>query len=147
MTKELGPRERFFALNGLVCLVQSMEGKTTTVDLRNESSIYGKIDDVDAFMNINMSDAVLISGCGKKYKFENYYVQARNVRYVHIPQEVKIIKSIERQLGNFLNPRRGRPSEESKKSFKARRAARKQQETIAMIEKMKEDRLKKEKSD
>jgi len=41
-------KERFFLYNGLVCLVQSLEGKYTTVDLRNESCVTGKIEQVDA---------------------------------------------------------------------------------------------------
>jgi hypothetical protein len=40
-------KERFYLFNGLVCLVQSLEGKYTTVDLRNESCVTGKIDQVD----------------------------------------------------------------------------------------------------
>ncbi|KAG8298522.1 U7 snRNA-associated Sm-like protein LSm10 [Homalodisca vitripennis] len=147
MTKQLGPREKFFALNGLVCLVQSLEGKYTTVDLRNESSVYGRIEDVDVFMNISMSAAVFINGKGEKYKFDNFFIQARNVRYVHIPDEVPIIGAIERQLGKIINPGRGKSFKEREKSFKVRRAAKKQQETLAMIGKMKEERLKKEREE
>lgn len=58
-----------------------------------------------------------------------------------------IIRSIERQLGKIFNPGRGRSGEVSKKSLKAGRAIRNQKETIAMIEKMKEARLKKESND
>lgn len=48
MSTPFGPQERFLSLNGLVCLAQSLEGKYTTVDLRNEISVYGQIEDVDA---------------------------------------------------------------------------------------------------
>jgi hypothetical protein len=41
-------QEKYFLYNGLVCLVQSLEGRYTTVDLRNESSVTGKIEQVDA---------------------------------------------------------------------------------------------------
>jgi len=41
-------KEKHFLFNGLVCLVQSLEGKYTTVDLRNESCVTGKIEQVDA---------------------------------------------------------------------------------------------------
>jgi hypothetical protein len=40
-------REKFNLFNGLLCLVQSLEGKYTTVDLRNESCVTGKIEQVD----------------------------------------------------------------------------------------------------
>lgn len=47
MSEEFGPKEKFLALNGLVCLVQSLKGKRTIVDLRNETSVHGRIEDVD----------------------------------------------------------------------------------------------------
>jgi hypothetical protein len=43
-------REKFFLFNGLVCLVQGLEGKYTTVDLRNESCVTGKIEQVDGYV-------------------------------------------------------------------------------------------------
>lgn len=47
MSKSFGAREKFFALNGLVCLVQALENKYTTVDMRNETSVFGKVNEVD----------------------------------------------------------------------------------------------------
>jgi hypothetical protein len=41
-------QEKYFLFNGLVCLVQGIEGQYTTVDLRNESCVTGKIEQVDA---------------------------------------------------------------------------------------------------
>lgn len=40
------------------------------------------------FMNVQMEDAVLILNNGEQYSFDNYFVQARNIRYVHIPEKV-----------------------------------------------------------
>ena len=40
-------KEKFEIYNGLVCLAQGIEGSFTTVDLRNESSVTGKIEQVD----------------------------------------------------------------------------------------------------
>lgn len=40
-------REKFYLFNSLVILAQGVEGKYTTVDLRNESSVSGRIDLVD----------------------------------------------------------------------------------------------------
>lgn len=44
----LTSREKFFSLNGLVCLSQALEGEYTVIDLRNESSVTGKIEQVDS---------------------------------------------------------------------------------------------------
>jgi len=41
-------QEKYFLFNGLVCLVQGLEGRYTTIDLRNESCVMGKIEQVDA---------------------------------------------------------------------------------------------------
>lgn len=40
-------RERALATKTLVSLVQGLEGKVTTVDFRDETSVTGKIDSVD----------------------------------------------------------------------------------------------------
>lgn len=39
-------------------------------------------------MNITMTDAVFINGKGEKHKFDHFFIQSRNVLYVHIPDEV-----------------------------------------------------------
>lgn len=58
-----------------------------------------------------------------------------------------MIPAIEKQLGKIINPGRGKNVQSSLKTFKIRRAQRKQQETVAMIEKMKEERLKQKKAE
>lgn len=40
-------KEKYYLYNSLVCLAQGIEGKYTTIDLRNESSVCGKIEQVD----------------------------------------------------------------------------------------------------
>jgi hypothetical protein len=60
-------QEKYFLFNGLVFLVQSLEGRYTTTDLRNESWATGKIEQVDVFMNTVMSEAVLIDTRGNEY--------------------------------------------------------------------------------
>ncbi|KAJ9595254.1 hypothetical protein L9F63_013442 [Diploptera punctata] len=83
-------REKFNIYNGLVCLAQGIEGSYTTVDLRNESCVTGKIEQVDGYMNIMMSDAVFVDTRGVEFPFDSFFIQARNVRYIHIPQQVGI---------------------------------------------------------
>lgn len=43
----------------LVCLLQGMEGVATHVELRNETTIFGTIESVDAAMHITMSNVIL----------------------------------------------------------------------------------------
>ena len=48
MAESLTAREKFFSLNGLVCLGQALEGEYTVIDLRDESCVTGKIEQVDS---------------------------------------------------------------------------------------------------
>ena len=49
-------RERATSERTSVCLLQAVQGHRTIVELRNEYSAEGLIDNVDGFMNISMSD-------------------------------------------------------------------------------------------
>ncbi|PSN49172.1 hypothetical protein C0J52_10149 [Blattella germanica] len=84
-------QDKFKLFNGLVCLAQGLEGKYTTVDLRNESCVTGKISQVDAQMNVVMSEAVFIDARGSEFPFDSFFIHARNIRYIHIPQQVGFI--------------------------------------------------------
>jgi hypothetical protein len=42
-------------------------------------------------MNIVMSEAVFIDTRGAQYPFDSFFIHARNIRYVHIPDEVCFI--------------------------------------------------------
>ena len=42
-------------------------------------------------MNIVMSEAVFIDTRGNEYDFHSFFIHARNIRYVHIPDEVCFI--------------------------------------------------------
>ncbi|CAM1328644.1 LSM10 (predicted) [Pycnogonum litorale] len=92
-------RERALSCKTLVCLLQSIQGMRTTVELRNESSIEGVISKVDGYMNIEMTDATFITASKlESYNFEYFFVQGKKIRYVHIPDEVDMVKSMEEQL-------------------------------------------------
>ncbi|XP_003736982.1 U7 snRNA-associated Sm-like protein LSm10 [Galendromus occidentalis] len=88
-------RDKAVAVRSLLCLVQALEGRETTVDLRNETEVVGTIEVVDGRMNIQMSDAVVTMPNGSSRQFSFLHVRGRNVRYVHIPPDVNIMKTIE----------------------------------------------------
>ncbi|XP_013421788.1 uncharacterized protein LOC106181832 [Lingula anatina] len=98
-------RERTKAQNSLVCLLQALEGMETTVELRDESSVKGKITDVDGFMAICMSDVVFTDRHGKVSKLSNFSVQGRNIRFVQVPDEVNMIEAIQKQLASMKGAR------------------------------------------
>ena len=60
--------ERATSERTLVCLLQAVQGHRTIVELRNESSAAGLIDNVDGFMNISMSDVKFSKQNGQAIK-------------------------------------------------------------------------------
>ncbi|XP_028675432.1 U7 snRNA-associated Sm-like protein LSm10 [Erpetoichthys calabaricus] len=114
-------RERTIAENSLIILLQGIHGLVTTIDLKNESVVKGRIINVDAFMNIRLTEVVYTDPRGKETKLDDFFVTGRNVRYVHIPDEVNIMKTIETQLQkihrvrNFGGESRGRKEYLNKK--------------------------------
>lgn len=94
-------RERTLAENSLVVLLQGLQGEVTTVDLRNESTARGRIVNVDAFMNVRLEAVLFRDGRGRLAHMQDLFVTGRNVRYVHVPEHVDIMKTIQMQLARI----------------------------------------------
>ena len=79
-------RERPTSERTLVCLLQAVQGHRTIVELRNESSAEGMIDNVDGFVNISMSDVKFSKQNGQEVMdFPTMFIQGKQIRYVEIP--------------------------------------------------------------
>lgn len=91
-------RERALAERTLVCLLQACQGHKVTVELRNESFAEGTVDLVDGYMNVNMSKVELTKINSKTVRLEELFIQGRQIRYVHIPDEINMRDAIEHQL-------------------------------------------------
>ncbi|KAJ8665333.1 hypothetical protein QAD02_006995 [Eretmocerus hayati] len=83
-------KEQYCLYNSLAILLKAVEGERTTVDLRNEASVNGIVEQADGFMNILMKDCIFTDPRGDRFKYEIFFVQTRNIRYVHIPTHVSI---------------------------------------------------------
>jgi len=118
----ISTRERFKYENTLVCLLQALAGRKTTVELRNETAVEGKIVHVDGFMNTEMSGVVVTDRFGREQSFDRFHIHGKRIRFVHIPSDVNIGKAIEAQMTS-LRRRRHHVDKQSKistqKSFKA----------------------------
>lgn len=88
-------QERAILNSTLACLIKALTNKRTTVELRNESFVTGKIVHSDGFMNITMEDVLFTDALGQKSKFDSFFVQNRLVRYVQIPKHISIQQSLE----------------------------------------------------
>lgn len=115
-------RERTLAQNSLIVLLEGLVGKETTVELRNENSVTGTIENVDAFMNVTMSAAVFRDSDGRENKLDDFFVQGKNIRYVQIPDEVNIISTIKSSLRKYQNPRPTRKKISAEEMEKRREA-------------------------
>ena len=91
-------RERTIAENSMVVLLQGLQGEVTTVDLRNESTARGRVVNVDAFMNVRLEDVLYRDRRGQLTQLQDMFITGRNIRYVHIPDHVDIMKTIQSQL-------------------------------------------------
>lgn len=91
-------KERTIAENSLVILLQGLRGRVTTVELRDESAATGRVTSVDAFMNVRLAEVTFTDRQGAVSSLDELFVTGRNIRYVHIPDEVDIRATIEEQL-------------------------------------------------
>ena len=102
-------RERATSERTLVCLLQAVQGHRTIVELRNESSAEGLIDNVDGFMNISMSDVKFSKQNGQEVMdFPTMFIQGKQIRYVQIPDVIDMRKAIEEQLTKIGNTRKAK---------------------------------------
>ncbi|XP_017340073.1 U7 snRNA-associated Sm-like protein LSm10 [Ictalurus punctatus] len=90
--------ERTISENSLVVLLQGLHGQVTTVELRDESTARGRVLNVDAFMNVRLEDVLYRDRRGNVSEMADLFVTGRNVRYVHIPDHVDIVDTIQTQL-------------------------------------------------
>ncbi|XP_054753174.2 U7 snRNA-associated Sm-like protein LSm10 [Lytechinus pictus] len=108
MANTLSIREKYKARHTLVCLLRAVVGRITTVELRNECSATGYVDDVDGFMNVTMSKVLFVNMDGEKTHMDSFFVQASLVRYVQIPDDINMVKAMKRQLMS-MNPQKPAP--------------------------------------
>ena len=104
-------REKYKSTNSLICLLQGVTNRVTTVELRNETTATGQIVNVDGFMNIQMKDVKFVSRDGKMTKMDEFFVQGQQIRYVQIPDDVDMMQIMKAQLpgmGRGLRKGRGK---------------------------------------
>ncbi|XP_037048593.1 U7 snRNA-associated Sm-like protein LSm10 [Bradysia coprophila] len=118
--------ENYLQYNTLTIVPHILRNTNTILDLRNETSVAGTIFDVDGYMNITMTNAVFVDQRNNQHSFESYFVPARTIRYIHIPESMNIQSAI----NDFLMSKH-RPNRPKKVfSFKIRRAERRHQATL-----------------
>ncbi|XP_060536386.1 putative uncharacterized protein DDB_G0291015 [Cylas formicarius] len=120
--------EQFMFFNTLTGLVKNLENKYTTIDLRNECLVIGKIVAVDGIMNIEMEDVMFYDSSENCRFFPSFYIKSRNIRRIHIPERYNGVTLLQEQFNSMYRPKR---VSNSKKIFKVSRAQKYQAETTA----------------
>ncbi|CAG5018072.1 unnamed protein product [Parnassius apollo] len=126
-------KEKFYYHNTLLCLVQSLQEQNITVDLRNDAYVCGTVVSVDGFMNISFSHAVYCDTHGNEFSFENLFVQSRNIRYVHVPENISILGNIKEAVKKDIKKKSSETPTE-KKSRKAKKALQQHMQIVASLE-------------
>ncbi|CAH1971235.1 unnamed protein product [Acanthoscelides obtectus] len=129
MEYRVSKKEQYFFHNNLVCVVKALEGVYTTIDLRNDRYVTGKIVRVDGWMNVDMIDAVFCDNRGSYRTFSDFFVKSRSIRYVHIPKEYPAMELIEMHLAGM---KRVKPKKKPV-TFKRSRAQKYQKETLQAL--------------
>lgn len=112
-----------------------LQGHAVLIDLRNETSVAGRISNADGFMNINLEDAVFIDRNGLQYPFEQFMVRDRMIRQIHIPADFDVETEVQEYMEHGLKPQK--PKKKPKRTFKMKRAEDRHKEILLEIEKQK----------
>jgi small nuclear ribonucleoprotein (snRNP)-like protein len=107
--------EKELNCNTLIGIVRACEGKRVQIDLRNELHIYGRVESVFGDMNIIMSNAYVMTPAFKIYEnetdarskskfYEEITLRGRNIRFVHVPDEIDMVKALQRQILAVTRP-------------------------------------------
>ncbi|XP_015375353.1 PREDICTED: uncharacterized protein LOC107169912 [Diuraphis noxia] len=87
-------RMKMKTVESLVCLVKSVENQHTTIDLQNETSVYGFVKEVDCDMNVTLCDVIVTDPNGNRYSCDNFFLKSRLIRYVHLSQTIDIFQAM-----------------------------------------------------
>lgn len=104
------PKERAVTSKSLILLLQALEGRTTTVELRNEIVVHGTVEKVDSCMNVDMANVTLTvptsgDAASPVGRFEQFHIQGRQVRYVHVPDDVDMMAALKQKLEELQGSR------------------------------------------
>jgi small nuclear ribonucleoprotein (snRNP)-like protein len=80
-----------------VCVIAALLGQYICIELKNDKELYGKVNHVDHQMNIELIDVQLKPSL---LTYDNYFVNGNTIRYIHIPKNIDIKKSV--KVINFI---------------------------------------------
>lgn len=107
----LGSRNKYNFYNTMVCLLKALENKVIEVEIRNNISIHGMLNFCETKMGLEFSNVTWTDVRGNRRTFDHFFVKGRQIVYVHIPDEIDILKAMHWELNKgeyFLGKQRER---------------------------------------
>ncbi|KAN0037912.1 hypothetical protein ACTA71_000083 [Dictyostelium dimigraforme] len=86
-------KKKFVAkeFQSLLCVFTALRGTQITIQLRSNCEIYGTITNVDAYLNIELSNATITNIFNKKdNNIQEILIQSRNIRFIQIPDKIDL---------------------------------------------------------
>lgn len=139
--QQLSRKENFLIANTLNCIPILLKDQAVLIDLRNDCSVAGRIDNADGHMNIHLTDVVFINALGQQFPFEQFMVRERIIRQIHIPEHIDMANEIQKWCDNGCTrrPPRIRDTTKGKRTFKQKRAQERHKEILEEIVKKQQD--------
>ena len=130
-------KEDYLKNNTLSCVVAMCISEKTTIELRNESHVTGKIIDVDGFMNVTLENVIFCDACGNRRKFDSFFVQNRLIRFVQIPKKIDLKSALSKA---FAPKSQNHPKmSAARKSILRKRQQRRMEDNINALSMMSEN--------
>ncbi|XP_055688601.1 U7 snRNA-associated Sm-like protein LSm10 [Lutzomyia longipalpis] len=84
-------KEKANYFHTLSSVLFAFKDKSLVIDLKNETTVCGIVEEVDGFMNVDLREVVFVDEKGKQHLFDQFYVPKRKIRYVHLPKDVSFL--------------------------------------------------------
>ncbi|CAD5117740.1 unnamed protein product [Dimorphilus gyrociliatus] len=104
MASELSKKEIQKITNTLVCLAKGTEGYRLKVHQQNGVIAEGLVDKVDGYMNYDMRNVRIQLPNGSIENLDQMLINSRKIKYIEIPKEMNIKRTMENQLRVFNKP-------------------------------------------
>ena len=98
-------REKAISCKTLICFLESLVGQRISIELKDDSSLFGLLTSVDIHMNCHLvhvtlikPQSIFVSKKVTKQHFQDFFLKGNRIRFVEIPDSVDPVKNIQEQL-------------------------------------------------
>lgn len=75
-------------------MLTSVKGEQILIELKNGESVYGKLTNIDNWMNLTLSNVVHNYNDGAKFtKLDEIYIRGNHIKFLRLPNLVRISRT------------------------------------------------------